>query len=83
MDLDELFPAKPQDPLTQVVKQDLDPLSVAELHERIATLEGDVGRRSFVQEMTRAGEPKGFSPAFLWTCLMPGPRHPTLRPSSP
>jgi uncharacterized small protein (DUF1192 family) len=44
MDLDELFPNKPVDPLTQLTKQDLDPLSVEELQERIATLEGEIGR---------------------------------------
>jgi uncharacterized small protein (DUF1192 family) len=44
MDLDELFPNKPQDPLTALVKQDLDPLSVEELHARIATLEGEIAR---------------------------------------
>jgi uncharacterized small protein (DUF1192 family) len=44
MDLEELFPNRPQDPLTQLVKQDLDPLSVEELHERIATLEGEIAR---------------------------------------
>jgi uncharacterized small protein (DUF1192 family) len=44
MDLDELFPAKPQDPLTQLVKQDLDPLSVEELHARIEALEGEIAR---------------------------------------
>ena len=44
MDLDELFPSKPDDPLTQLVKQDLDPLSVEELAERIRTLEGEIER---------------------------------------
>ncbi|HEY0412004.1 MAG TPA: DUF1192 domain-containing protein [Allosphingosinicella sp.] len=44
MDLDELFPGKPADPLTLLTKQDLDPLSVAELEERIATLEGEIER---------------------------------------
>jgi uncharacterized small protein (DUF1192 family) len=44
MDLDELFPNKPVDPLTQLVKQDLDPLSVEELEERIQTLEGEIAR---------------------------------------
>lgn len=44
MDLDDLFPGKPKDPLTELVKQDLDPLSVAELRERIAALEGEIGR---------------------------------------
>ncbi|MEA3060288.1 MAG: hypothetical protein QOJ94_69, partial [Sphingomonadales bacterium] len=37
-------PAKPLDPLTQVTKQDLDPLSVDELHARIDTLEGEIAR---------------------------------------
>jgi uncharacterized small protein (DUF1192 family) len=44
MDLDELFPAKPDDPLTQLTRQDLDPLSVDELHARIAALEGEIAR---------------------------------------
>jgi uncharacterized small protein (DUF1192 family) len=44
MDLDELFPGKPLDPLTQLARQDLDPLSVDELHARIAALEEEIGR---------------------------------------
>src|SRR5688500_5044414 len=44
MDLEELFPSKPGDPLVLLVKQDLDPLSVEELEERIATLEGEIAR---------------------------------------
>lgn len=44
MDLDELFPDKPGDPLTLLVKQDLDPLSVEELHARIAILESEIAR---------------------------------------
>lgn len=44
MDLDELFPDKPGDPLTLLVKQDLDPLSVEELEARIAVLEGEIAR---------------------------------------
>ena len=44
MDLDELFPDKPKDPLTQLVRQDLDPLSVEELNSRIAVLEGEIAR---------------------------------------
>lgn len=44
MDLDELFPAKPDDPLTQLTRQDLDPLSVDELHARIAVLESEITR---------------------------------------
>ena len=44
MDLDELFPSKPDDPLTQLTKQDLDPLSVHELEARIALLEAEIAR---------------------------------------
>jgi uncharacterized small protein (DUF1192 family) len=44
MDLDELFPNKPEDPLALLGKQDLDPLSVDELHERIAGLEAEIAR---------------------------------------
>ena len=44
MDLDELFPNKPDDPLTLLTKQDLDPLSVEELRARIAILEGEIER---------------------------------------
>jgi uncharacterized small protein (DUF1192 family) len=44
MDLEELFPSKPSDPLVQLTKQDLDPLSVEELDERIVTLEGEIAR---------------------------------------
>jgi uncharacterized small protein (DUF1192 family) len=44
MDLDELFPDKPGDPLNLLVKQDLDPLSVEELNTRIAILEGEIAR---------------------------------------
>ncbi|HEX9965328.1 MAG TPA: DUF1192 domain-containing protein [Allosphingosinicella sp.] len=44
MDLDELFPNKPEDPLTQLGRQDLDPLSVDELHARIEALEAEIVR---------------------------------------
>ena len=44
VDLDELFPNKPADPLTLLAKQDLDPFSVDELHERIAALEAEIAR---------------------------------------
>lgn len=44
MDLDELFPNKPDDPLTQLTKQDLDPLSVEELEARITVLQGEIER---------------------------------------
>jgi uncharacterized small protein (DUF1192 family) len=44
MDLEDLFPSKPDDPLTLLAKQDLDPLSVDELHARIAALEAEIVR---------------------------------------
>jgi uncharacterized small protein (DUF1192 family) len=44
MDLDELFPDKPDDPLVLLGKQDLDPLSVDELEARIALLEAEIAR---------------------------------------
>lgn len=44
MDLDELFPDKPKDPLAELKKQDLDPLSVEELEERIEALKAEIAR---------------------------------------
>ena len=44
MDVDDLFPSKPGDPLVELGRQDLDPLSVDELHERIAALKAEIAR---------------------------------------
>ena len=44
MDLDDLFAKRPGDPLVMVARQDLDPLSVAELEERVVILEGEIAR---------------------------------------
>lgn len=44
MDLDELLPRRKDDPLAVLTKQDLDPLSVDELTERIALLEQEIAR---------------------------------------
>ncbi len=44
MDLDELFPSKPDDPLTLLQRQDLDPLSQHELDVRIAALKAEISR---------------------------------------
>jgi uncharacterized small protein (DUF1192 family) len=44
MDLDELFPDKPDDPLKLLTKQDLDPFSVDELRDRITILEAEIAR---------------------------------------
>jgi uncharacterized small protein (DUF1192 family) len=44
MDLDDLFPSTPGDPLVELAKQDLDPLSIEELKERIAALKAEIAR---------------------------------------
>ena len=45
MDLDDLLPRrKPDDVLSALTRQDLDPLSVEELSERIAALEAELAR---------------------------------------
>ena len=44
MDLDDLFPSKPGDPLVLLTREDLDPLSIDELHARIAALSGEIAR---------------------------------------
>ena len=44
MDLDDILPKRPGDPLALLVKQDLDPMSVEELGERIAILEAEIAR---------------------------------------
>jgi len=44
MDIEDLFPSKPDDPLVQLARQDLDPLSIDELHERIAALKDEIAR---------------------------------------
>jgi len=44
MDLDDLFPSKPDDPLVALARQDLDPISIDELHERIEALKAEISR---------------------------------------
>jgi len=44
MDLEELFPSKPDDPLVALAKQDLDPMSIEELNERIEALKAEIAR---------------------------------------
>ena len=54
MDEDDFFTSRPQDPLTQVTKQDLGPLSVDELKERIEILKGEIERvETHMREATR------------------------------
>jgi uncharacterized small protein (DUF1192 family) len=43
MDLDE-SPSRPDPVLDQLVRQDLDPLSLAELEARITVLQGEIAR---------------------------------------
>lgn len=44
MDPEDLLPRKVDDPLAQLARQDLDPLSVEELKERITALEAEIAR---------------------------------------
>jgi uncharacterized small protein (DUF1192 family) len=44
MDLEDLFPSKPGDPLVELAKQDLDPISIEELHARILALKAEIAR---------------------------------------
>jgi uncharacterized small protein (DUF1192 family) len=44
MDLDDLFPSKPGDPLVELAKQDLDPMSIEELQARIESLKAEIAR---------------------------------------
>ena len=42
--MDDLFPSKPGDPLVELAKQDLDPMSVEELQARIESLKVEIAR---------------------------------------
>lgn len=42
--MDDDLPKRADDPVTILTKQDLDPMSVNELHERISLLEGEINR---------------------------------------
>lgn len=44
MDMDDYLPKRADDPLKGLALQDLDPLSVNELHDRIAALEAEIDR---------------------------------------
>ena len=44
VDLDDLFPSKPEDPLKALARQDLDPMSIEELKERIEALKAEIAR---------------------------------------
>lgn len=44
VDLDDLFPSKPGDPLVELAKQDLDPMSIEELEARVEALKAEIAR---------------------------------------
>jgi uncharacterized small protein (DUF1192 family) len=44
VDLEDLFPSKPGDPLVELARQDLDPMSVDELKARIEALRIEIAR---------------------------------------
>ena len=44
MDIDENLPLRRDDPLANLIKQDIDALSVAELESRIAALRSEITR---------------------------------------
>ena len=44
MDLDDILPKRPDDPLVTLTRQDLDPFSVEELNNRIVILESEIAR---------------------------------------
>lgn len=44
MDLDDILGPRPDDPLTALLREDLDRLSVAELEGRVRALEGEIER---------------------------------------
>ena len=44
MDLDDILGDRPDDPLTALLREDLDRLSVAELEARVTALEGEIAR---------------------------------------
>jgi uncharacterized small protein (DUF1192 family) len=46
MDIEDILPKRKGDPLAQVVREDLDRLSVEELRERILLLEAELKRVS-------------------------------------
>ena len=44
MDVDDLFPSKPGDPLVELARQDLDPMSIEELQARVEALKAEIER---------------------------------------
>jgi uncharacterized small protein (DUF1192 family) len=44
VDLDDILGANPDDPLTALLREDLDRLSMVELEARVVALEGEIAR---------------------------------------
>lgn len=44
MDIDDNLPLRGSDPLSQLIREDLDPLSIDELQARIETLKAEIQR---------------------------------------
>ena len=44
MDLEDHFPSQPGDPLVELARQDLDPMSIEELEARIEALKAEIAR---------------------------------------
>jgi uncharacterized small protein (DUF1192 family) len=44
MDIDDNLPLRQNDPLAQLLRQDLDPLSITELEARITALQSEIER---------------------------------------
>ena len=75
MDLDDLFPSKPGDPLTELAKQDLDPISIEELHARIEALKAEIARvEAHIERVHRriAPPPKSCSRSDVGRVVQPG-----------
>lgn len=54
MDPDDLISKRPQGLLAQLAREDLDPLSVDELDERVARLEAEIARTRAKRESASA-----------------------------
>jgi uncharacterized small protein (DUF1192 family) len=54
MDPDDLISKRPQSLLAQLAREDLDPLSVDELDERVARLEAEIARTRAKRESASA-----------------------------
>jgi uncharacterized small protein (DUF1192 family) len=54
VDLDDLFPGKPGDPVAELAKQDLDPMSIEELKARIEALSAEIERVEAHMERARS-----------------------------